>query len=138
MLATVACLVCLVAYSGAYLKFAPRLGTSDNECEANPSAYTVGDRATCTYTRTVDVDPQRIPSEVPSVKCKCLDSVCSSRGEYRCQEVKELLPVAYYKAGSSQLANKTMEVTTACVCVASRSAPANGGKYRTENVDNEY
>uniref|UniRef100_A0A4D5RTP4 Putative interleukin-17 n=1 Tax=Ixodes scapularis TaxID=6945 RepID=A0A4D5RTP4_IXOSC len=109
--------------------------TSSKDCDVAPYSDNVGDRATCTFTRSVDRDPDRIPSEIPNVKCKCLDSLCSKLGDYRCLEVKETLMVAYRKQDSAKLVNGTAEVTTACVCVMSRSALASGGGTRTADVD---
>lgn len=109
--------------------------TASKDCDVAPYSYIVGDRATCTFTRSVDTDPDRIPSEIPNVKCKCLGSLCSKLGDYRCLEVKETLMVAYWKQNSAKLVNGTAEVTTSCVCVMSRSVLASGGGTRTADVD---
>ncbi|KAH8031940.1 hypothetical protein HPB51_022138 [Rhipicephalus microplus] len=80
----------------------------------------VEERALCTYTRTVDKDQARLPTEIPTVRCNCLDSLCGNVGDFRCHEVTEKYPVYY----PGQRRNLGIEVTTACICVASRSRQA--------------
>ncbi|KAL1478658.1 hypothetical protein MTO96_034928 [Rhipicephalus appendiculatus] len=80
---------------------------------------------------SVDVDLSRIPPELPVTKCNCPDSLCSDKGDNRCQEVKSTFHVVYRDA-SSKLTNKTLELTTACVCVVKRSAGAVWGSQRTQ------
>ncbi|KAH9363748.1 hypothetical protein HPB48_006768 [Haemaphysalis longicornis] len=64
----------------------PKTFFSRSNCSPRPEASSVGERATCPFTMAVDVDPTRIPSELPVVKCNCPDNLCSSMGDYRCTE----------------------------------------------------
>ncbi|KAL3198720.1 hypothetical protein MRX96_053770 [Rhipicephalus microplus] len=103
-------------------------------CTPSPQATDVADRASCPFKVSADVDPSRIPSELPVTKCNCPDTLCSDKGDYRCQEVKSSFRVAY-RGASSELTYKTLELTTSCVCVASRSAGAVWGGQRTTGGD---
>lgn len=104
-------------------------------CAPQPESFGIGGRATCTFRKVVDIDSHRIPPAIPSVRCKCPGSLCSSLGDYRCVEVKDSLQVSYRSPTSpASLVNKTLEVTTSCVCAASRSVHADAdGVFRTEN-----
>ncbi|XP_037554563.1 uncharacterized protein LOC119431167 [Dermacentor silvarum] len=94
-------------------------------CAPQPHSFGVGDRSTCTFSKVVDIDEQRIPPAIPSVKCKCPGSLCSSLGDFRCVEVKDPIQVSYRSLKSpTAFYNKTIDVTTACVCAMSRSASA--------------
>ncbi|KAL1471342.1 hypothetical protein MTO96_023721 [Rhipicephalus appendiculatus] len=110
---------------------------ASGRCVPRPESYSVENRATCTFTRVVDIDSRRIPSEIASVKCKCPGSICSDRGDFRCLEVKQTVKVSYPRNGacgsrSAVLVNKTVEVTTACVCALSRTlSAAEDGLART-------
>ncbi|KAH7976737.1 hypothetical protein HPB52_018737 [Rhipicephalus sanguineus] len=55
-------------------------------CSPVPQSSDIGDRATCPFTVTVDTNRERIPAELPMMKCNCPDSLCSTAGDYRCQE----------------------------------------------------
>lgn len=101
-------------------------------CDPNPEAVDVGNRSTCTFTRTVHRDPTRIPPEWAVFECKCPGTLCAGLGDYRCQEVKERVHVAYVVAGSSELRWVTLKLTVACVCAASRSSKAVQGQSRIE------
>ncbi|XP_075525158.1 uncharacterized protein LOC142557309 [Dermacentor variabilis] len=101
-------------------------------CTPNPKSPDLGDRATCPFTMTVDVDPTRIPAVMPVTKCNCPDSRCNYMGDYRCQEVRSTFRLAYRVDGnSSELTRKTVELTTSCVCIVGRSAGAVWGGKRT-------
>lgn len=115
----------------------PKTYFSRDSCTPRPEASSIGERSTCTFTIAVDIDPTRIPSELPVIKCNCPDSLCSSTGDYRCKEVTNTIPVAYIQGSAgSKMTNGTIELTTCCVCAASRSASANdGGIPRTQDVD---
>lgn len=97
-------------------------------CKPKPESPDVGHRSTCTFKRTVDRDPNRIPPELPMYRCACPDKLCKRSGDYRCLEVKETIEVAYTVNGTRELRRSTMEVTVACVCATSRSYMAIG-KY---------
>ncbi|KAK8765947.1 hypothetical protein V5799_007262 [Amblyomma americanum] len=102
-------------------------------CSPVPQSSEIGDRATCPFTMTVDVDPNRIPAELPVVKCNCAGSICSDRGDFRCQEVRSTFKVAYRKVGgspASELTDGTVDLTTSCVCVVSKSRIALTGGDR--------
>ncbi|KAH6921591.1 hypothetical protein HPB50_003089 [Hyalomma asiaticum] len=102
-------------------------------CTPVPQSAKIGDRATCPFTVTVDTNKDRIPAELPVVKCNCPDSRCSATGDYRCQEVRSTFRVAFRSGGSSsQLTNKTMELPTSCVCVVARSATGQTGGNRPQ------
>lgn len=111
-----------------------RGASAEGLCTPSPQATDIADRATCPFKTSVDVDLSRIPSELPVTKCNCPDSLCSDKGDYRCQEVKSMFKVAY-RGASSELTNKTLELTTACVCVVSKSAGAVWGGQRTTGGD---
>ncbi|KAH7974769.1 hypothetical protein HPB49_019243 [Dermacentor silvarum] len=98
-------------------------------CDPRPESYSIENRASCTFTRVLDIDPHRIPQEIASVKCKCPGNICNTQGDYRCQDVKERVKVSYPAGGacgsrSSAWLNKTVEVTIACVCALSRTLRA--------------
>uniref|UniRef100_A0A023GD04 Putative secreted protein n=1 Tax=Amblyomma triste TaxID=251400 RepID=A0A023GD04_AMBTT len=108
-------------------------------CSPEPQAAEISDRATCPFTVAVDVDPGRIPAELPVVKCNCLGSICSEKGDFRCQEVRSTFKVAYHVGGKSsapELNNKTVDLTTSCVCVVSKSLIALTGGSRTQDRGN--
>ncbi|KAH7974262.1 hypothetical protein HPB49_013358 [Dermacentor silvarum] len=108
-------------------------------CSPVPQSADIGDRATCPFTVTVDADPERIPAELPVMKCNCPDSLCSVAGDYRCQEVRSTFRVAFRAGGSSsQLTNKTLELPTSCVCVVARSASGQTGGTRPQGGDVSY
>nr|XP_054924879.1 uncharacterized protein LOC126527725 [Dermacentor andersoni] len=104
-------------------------------CAPQAHSFGVGDRSTCTFSKIVDIDEQRIPPAIPSVRCKCPGSLCSSRGDFRCVEVKDPIQVSYRSLKSpTTLYNKTIDVTTSCVCAMSRSSSAkSSGLFRTED-----
>lgn len=108
--------------------------SASGTCTPMPQSSNIGDRATCPFTMSVDADPHRIPSELPVTKCNCLDSRCSDAGDYRCQEVKSTFQVAY-RADGGGLVNKTLELTTSCVCIVYKSALAVFGGPRTTGGD---
>ncbi|KAK8779115.1 hypothetical protein V5799_019540, partial [Amblyomma americanum] len=87
---------------------------SGTTCEPDLSSSEIGDRALCPYTRTLDRDPDRFPPEIATVHCNCVESLCGDVGDFRCHEVKEKLLVNY----PAQRRNSSVEVTTACICVA--------------------
>lgn len=103
-------------------------------CKPMPRATEIGDRATCPFTATVDVDPNRIPTQLPVVKCNCRNSICSEKGDFRCHEVRTLFRVAHRVGGKSstwELTEKTLALPTSCVCVVGTSSAAHPGGPRT-------
>nr|XP_050031525.1 interleukin cytokine-related protein 17.1-like [Dermacentor andersoni] len=113
------------------------LKASSGKCAPQPNSYGIGNRATCTFTRVLDIDSHRIPPEIPSVKCKCPGNLCSPTGDFRCQEVREKIKVSYprWNGGSLwSLQNKTVDVTTACVCAMNRAVRADDDGDRTLDV----
>lgn len=133
---TFACLLVFVAVPGSESSaFKGPTGI----CAPQPDSFGIGGRVTCTFKKVVDIDSQRIPPAIPSVRCKCPGSLCSSLGDYRCVEVTDSLQVSYRSPTSpTSLVNKTIDLTTSCVCAATRSARAKDeGVFRTENDPNE-
>ncbi|XP_075525159.1 uncharacterized protein LOC142557310 [Dermacentor variabilis] len=109
-----------------------RSRASIEACIPDGESSSIGDRASCTFTRVVDVDSNRFPSRIPTVSCKCPGTLCSPLGDFRCQEVKEQLQVVFH-AGNGAFRNDTIEVTVSCVCALSRSSPAGGIGVRVVN-----
>lgn len=106
-------------------------------CSENLYDRYLGGRATCPFLQEFDVDPTRIPAELPKVKCKCPDSLCRMRGDFRCLEVKSMFHVVYRRKSGirSTLTNGTLELSTSCVCATSFAVRAiQKGNYRTANV----
>ncbi|KAH6922716.1 hypothetical protein HPB50_018332 [Hyalomma asiaticum] len=116
---------------GAFLK-AP-----SGECAPQPTSYGIGGRATCTFIRVLDIDSQRMPPEIPSVRCKCPGNLCSPTGDFRCQEVREKVKVSYPRWQDGHLwsvHNKTIDVTTACICAMSQAVMAHDDVDRKLDV----
>ncbi|XP_075729695.1 uncharacterized protein LOC142771733 [Rhipicephalus microplus] len=89
-------------------------------CFADPLSSRIEDRALCPFTRTVDLQAGRIPAAIPTVRCHCPGSRCSQINDFRCQEVREVLQVAYTEnAGPTTFRNETF--TVACACITSRT-----------------
>ncbi|CAN7942895.1 unnamed protein product, partial [Ixodes hexagonus] len=103
-------------------------------CEVQSGSTYVGDRASCTFTRHVDKDPNRIPSEIPTVRCRCPDNRCSPLGDFRCHEVRETIKVVYKRGRLYRSREDTVQVTVACVCAVNRSVQAKGGNLRIADV----
>ncbi|KAK8767577.1 hypothetical protein V5799_005641 [Amblyomma americanum] len=87
---------------------------SGRSCEPDLSSSDIGDRALCPYARTLDRDPVRFPPKIATVHCNCVESLCGDVGDFRGHDVKEKLLVNY----PAQRRNSSVEVTTACICVA--------------------
>ncbi|KAH6923134.1 hypothetical protein HPB50_023468 [Hyalomma asiaticum] len=106
-------------------------------CAPQPQSFGVGGRSTCTFSKVVDIDQQRIPPAIPTVRCKCPGSLCSSRGDFRCVEVKDPIQVSYRSSKSpTALFNKTIDVVTSCVCAMSRSGTAKASELH-RLIDND-
>ncbi|KAL1476130.1 hypothetical protein MTO96_036745 [Rhipicephalus appendiculatus] len=105
-----------------------------NECAPRHNSADIGNRATCTFTRVVNIDSLRMPPEIPSVRCKCPSKLCSLTGDFRCLELREKITVSYPRwidRSRWSVKNTTVDVTTACICATSRSALApDGGNVR--------
>ncbi|KAH7974771.1 hypothetical protein HPB49_019245 [Dermacentor silvarum] len=101
-------------------------------CIPDGESSNIGDRASCTFTRIVDVDSNRFPSRIPTVSCKCPGLLCSPLGDFRCHEIKEQLAVVF-RARNGAFRNDTIEVTVSCVCALSRSRQADGIGIRVVN-----
>ncbi|XP_065305698.2 interleukin cytokine-related protein 17.1-like [Dermacentor albipictus] len=126
--------ICLAFLSAIFL-VETKAGTQGS-CDPNGVSEAIGDRSTCTFSTTLDRDPNRVPPELPVVKCRCLDNTCSVAGDFRCHEVTHNMTVAYRVPGSSTLRNKVIQVTTACVCAVAKTRQAPGGAVRPANVPN--
>ncbi|XP_049513411.1 uncharacterized protein LOC125940846 [Dermacentor silvarum] len=118
--------VAVFIISSKGLLAAPTNVDGGEKCDAKPASSRIEERALCTYTRIIDKDETRHPPEIPTVRCNCLESLCGNVGDFRCQEVTETLLVHY----PAQRRNLSIEVTTACICVASRSKPASPTQTR--------
>ncbi|XP_075526360.1 uncharacterized protein LOC142558087 [Dermacentor variabilis] len=89
-------------------------------CYPDPLSFRLEDRASCPFTRTENMQASRIPAVVPTVTCNCPGRQCSRVGDFRCQEIRETLQVAYVGGGGPALfRNETF--TVACACVTSRA-----------------
>ncbi|XP_070396886.1 uncharacterized protein [Dermacentor albipictus] len=103
-------------------------------CFPDPLSPQLEDRASCPFRRSVNVRAGRIPADVPTVRCNCLGSRCSQLGDFRCQEIREVLQVAYVEgAGPALFMNETF--TVACACVTSRTG--RGASERLTRVADE-
>ncbi|XP_037582690.2 interleukin cytokine-related protein 17.1 [Dermacentor silvarum] len=109
-----------------------RSRASIQACIPDGKSSSIGDRASCTFTRIVDVDPSRFPSRIPTVVCKCPGLLCSTLGDFRCYEVKEQLEVIF-RTRNGAFRTDTIEVTVSCVCALSRSGQADGIGVRVVN-----
>lgn len=89
-------------------------------CLPDATSPSIGDRAVCTFSRIIDHDPNRIPRDVAFVRCRCPGVLCNSVGDFRCQEVRDTLQVAY-RQDNGVLKNGTLEISVSCVCVTARS-----------------
>ncbi|KAG0437030.1 hypothetical protein HPB47_017641 [Ixodes persulcatus] len=114
----------------------PRISTGN--CDPDAKSHNIGDRATCTFIRHVDVDSARIPPEMAIVKCNCRDSLCSKLGDFRCQQVTETITVPFVNETSSVVRRQSKEVTVASVCAINRSAGALRGLKRTGEVQHSF
>lgn len=110
-------------------------GQPPQECLPDPESANIGDRASCTFTRSVDVDASRIPARIPFVSCKCPGLLCKVGGDYRCQEVKETFHVAHFNLRRGSIINETLEVVTSCVCAVGRSTRASSSGVFLRTVD---
>ncbi|KAH8031129.1 hypothetical protein MRX96_046960 [Rhipicephalus microplus] len=136
----ITCLLLLIHAAALEARLAPsafeKVLFGNDVCSPQPGGVSIGERATCTFTTTVDVDDTRVPAELPVVKCNCLGNLCRSDGDYRCREVRSTFHVAY--RGNAELVNGTVKLATSCVCAASRTALAGAGGIRTSNVNKEF
>uniref|UniRef100_A0A6B0UW49 Putative interleukin-17 n=1 Tax=Ixodes ricinus TaxID=34613 RepID=A0A6B0UW49_IXORI len=122
--------VCFLVFSVVISALAVKAQRPTGDCQAQPQSQFIGDRSSCTFTRLVDRDPRRIPSEIPTVSCRCPDSLCSLQGDFRCREVTETFPVVYKRGLLPRYRSGTVNVTVACVCAVNRSIRAAGANYR--------
>uniref|UniRef100_A0A6M2D9F8 Putative secreted protein ovary overexpressed n=1 Tax=Rhipicephalus microplus TaxID=6941 RepID=A0A6M2D9F8_RHIMP len=126
-------LVCSVLSAGfAARKDTPGPFSHDpsHECAPKNHAGSIGTRSICTFSLELDVDPLRMPPEIPIIRCNCPARLCSPTGDFRCMEVWEKIMVSYSRwidRTRWSVQNETVDVTTGCVCATSRSAPAHNG-----------
>lgn len=126
------CLSCVLAWSAVSSAADVESVKAVNNCRPAPQSVQIGDRATCPFSRIIHEDFSRIPPKIPMVRCNCPDSLCTKRGDFRCQEIKEQMIVAYFSKGSSTVRKQKVEFTISCVCAATRSAPATEGVQRPQ------
>lgn len=110
-------------------------GRLSQECIPNPGSASIGDRASCTFTRSVDVDENRIPARIPFVSCKCPGQLCKDGGDYRCHEVKETFHVMLFNRRIGSIRNETLEMVMSCVCAVSRSTRASSSGVVIRTID---
>lgn len=110
-------------------------GRPSQECIPDPGSASIGDRASCTFTRSVDVDESRLPTRIPFVNCKCPGLLCRDGGDYRCHEIKETFHVMHFNLRSGSIRNETLEVVTSCVCAVARSTRASSSGVYLRTVD---
>lgn len=130
-------LLCVITAGGFILATAApsKLPRRDESCRLQPHSEHIGDRATCPFTTTFDVDPKRCPQKVIRVSCNCSGSPCSDSGDFRCTEAKIIIPVLFSDTSEKDLVSGTRHegdflsgmridmllVSYACVCSTSRS-----------------
>ncbi|KAH6922647.1 hypothetical protein HPB50_017456 [Hyalomma asiaticum] len=119
-------IVAIITVSSTRIFAAPTNDIGGDNCDPRPTSSRIEDRALCPYAEIIDKDLARLPREIPTVRCNCPDSLCGNVGDFRCHEVTEKYLV-YYPA---QRRNLSIEVTTACICVASRSKPSSPTQTR--------
>lgn len=90
---------------------------SPPNCFVNASDSEIGGRARCTFETRIDFDQARFPLGLPYVKCKCLNSICSKKGDFRCVEVPRTFEVFYLTTSGRTYG--TVELPTSCVCATS-------------------
>nr|XP_050032413.1 uncharacterized protein LOC126528603 [Dermacentor andersoni] len=102
----------------------------DDPCLPTPQSIDLGDRCTCPFTTSIDVDPARIPPALPMVKCKCPGILCTMLGDFRCTEVSNTFSVVH-PAVDGSFAPKNVVLSTSCVCATSRTENGALGDGRT-------
>ncbi|KAH6921605.1 hypothetical protein HPB50_003428 [Hyalomma asiaticum] len=127
--ATTASVACLTVLLLAFCSVDARLDVfsipsrARRTCSADRQSPRIEDRALCPFTRTVDLRNDRIPASVPTARCNCHGRPCSRDGDFRCQEVREDIRVAYVEdGGATVFRNETF--TVACACITSRTRQA--------------
>ncbi|XP_065295652.1 uncharacterized protein [Dermacentor albipictus] len=83
-----------------------------SRCLADARAQEIGDRATCPFDVIINVDPKRIPAEIPMASCRCPKFQCG--GNKRCVTLSFMIDVSYNVSGV--LKPKKIETSSGCVC----------------------
>uniref|UniRef100_G3MSH5 Uncharacterized protein n=1 Tax=Amblyomma maculatum TaxID=34609 RepID=G3MSH5_AMBMU len=105
------------------------LSTESPQCIPDLTAFYIGDRASCTFTESVDFDRNRFPHKIPIVSCKCPGQVCSPEGDFRCHEVKKSLYVLRLGRNGT-IRREEMKFTVSCVCALLRIKASDlGGRF---------
>ncbi|XP_077547813.1 uncharacterized protein LOC144160079 [Haemaphysalis longicornis] len=81
-------------------------------CLPDPQATDIGDRASCPFDVVLNVDPQRIPVEIPMASCRCPKYGCGQ--DQTCVTLSYMLEVTYNVSGV--LKPKKIEASSGCVC----------------------
>lgn len=94
------------------------VGASSDNCTVDSYSHLIGRRATCPFVQDVEVDETRLPAILPKVRCICPDRLCTTKGDFRCQEVYTRFIVLYKQEGSNGPPTTEGEVMlpTSCVC----------------------
>uniref|UniRef100_A0A6M2CGN3 Putative conserved secreted protein midgut overexpressed n=2 Tax=Rhipicephalus microplus TaxID=6941 RepID=A0A6M2CGN3_RHIMP len=92
-------------------------------CKPQPNGDTLGQRSTCPYVVIEDNDFRRVPAIIYHFSCNCPESRCSDQGDYRCVQVRKMLPVAFqrFNAGKTTFQKKVVNVNASCVCATPKA-----------------
>ncbi|KAG0435804.1 hypothetical protein HPB47_018312 [Ixodes persulcatus] len=112
---------CLLVFIVVISALAVKAQSPTGDCQAQPQSHFIGDRSSCTFTKLVDRDPGRIPSEIPTV---------SSSGEAAWLVDHSTKPRGGSRSQRRHWTGKQCEVDTRdhariSVCAASRSQRCN-------------
>ncbi|XP_037554956.1 uncharacterized protein LOC119431548 [Dermacentor silvarum] len=96
-----------------------------NRCLSDHRAREIGDRATCPFDVIINVDPNRIPAEIPMASCRCPKFQCGPNK--RCVTLSYVIDVSYNVSGV--LKPKKIETSSGCVCASPQlvQPPASAG-----------
>ncbi|XP_037498214.1 uncharacterized protein LOC119371831 [Rhipicephalus sanguineus] len=110
---------------------APR---EQNRCLSDANALEIGDRSTCPFDVIVNVDPKRIPAEIPMASCRCPKFQCGPNK--RCVTLSYAIDVLYNVSGVLKL--KKIDTSSGCVCASPQLVSADNTTVagRAPRVDN--
>ena len=91
--------------------------TQSNGCHIDTNSTNIADLSLCPWVQEIDVDPERVPREIPFAKCRC--SKCSG-GLVSfltvCQPVYTTMTVWKKSSQSDQYHQMWLRVPIACTC----------------------
>ncbi|KAL1471340.1 hypothetical protein MTO96_023719 [Rhipicephalus appendiculatus] len=116
----------VIFYVGCAL---PHVGCTASRDSCHPVATSIhkGDRSSCTLESFLDIDLNRFPMRIRSVRCNCPGTLCRGGGDFRCREIKELREVIV-RGRDGALRIGTMNVTVSCVCALAYTGRADHGQ----------